>query len=341
MVRPEDLAPCPGIELHLHLEGCLDARGLGRLLDHNGVPADRQPDFQRRILGNRGMQGFLGGWLEMTRLVRNEQDFAVFADCLCDYMERQNLLYAEVFYSPDSYVLGRGMELARIDAAIEEVFERRGVHISLICDFVRNLGPDSALAFYRNHLQPRAWSRVKAIGIGGGERAAPAADFAALFRLAGEQGYGLTAHAGEWAGPESVWQALDHLGVQRIGHGTSAVSDPALVEALAARRVCLDLCPGSNRFTGSLAQGEDHPFPVYHQAGLALSLNSDDPGFFGTGLKQELADASRTWNLDADALLDLQLGAVDHSFLHNSQRQDLKNRLFRGWQPLLAAQPRG
>jgi adenosine deaminase len=327
-----DLAGRPGIELHLHLEGCLDARGLDTLLARAGVSGDRRPAVQQRVFGGQGMAGFLAGWLEMTRLVAREEDFALFAEGLCDYMDAQGLLYAEVFYSPDAYVLSRGFVLERIDAAIDGVFQRRGVHVSLICDFVRNLGPESALRFYRDHLRPRAWSRVKGIGIGGGETVAPAGDFVELFRLAREDGYGLTAHAGEWAGPESVRAAAELLQVDRIGHGTSAVRDPALVDLLAQRRICLDLCPGSNRHTGSLAPGEDHPFPVYHQAGVPLSLNSDDPGFFRTSLKGELEDAARRWALDTSALLDLQLQAVDHSFLLKSQKQDLKNRLFRGWQ---------
>ena len=326
-----DLHALPGVELHLHLEGCLDRRGLQELLRRNGVPEHRWPESEDQVFSGRDMDGFLQGWLRMTRLVRHETDFAVFAESLCDYMERQQLLYAEVFYSPDSYVLGRGFRLDLIDQAIEEVLLRRGVHVNLICDFVRNLGPDHALRFWHAHLHPRRWSRVKAIGIGGAETVAPAAQFAELFALAGAAGYGLTAHAGEWADAASVRAAVDVLGVSRIGHGTRAASDPALLDLLREKRVCLDLCPGSNRRTGSLAPQESHPFPLFRQAGLALTLNSDDPGFFGTSLKTELAHAAREWSLDANALLDLQLAAADHSFLLKSQKQDLKNRLFREW----------
>lgn len=326
------LAGRPGVELHLHLEGCLDVRGLQDLLGRAGVPESGWDDTRQQVFGGRDMAGFLAGWARMMGLVRREADFAVFARCLCDYMEQQDLLYAEVFYSPDHYVLDRGFDLGRIDDAIEEVLEHRGVHVTLICDFVRNLGPAHALEFYRRHLLPRANRRVRAIGIGGGEASMPAGVFADLFLKAGGDGYGLTAHAGEWCGPESVRSAVEDLQVTRIGHGTRAVQDPALLDLLRERRVCLDLCPGSNIRTGSLEPGAPHPFPVFREAGLALSLNSDDPGFFGTSLKGELARAADDWYLSHNDLLDLQLGAVEHSFLLKSQKQDLKNRLFRGWQ---------
>ncbi len=329
------LRDLPGIELHLHLEGCAGSALRRELLQRWGTGSSGK--IEHLLATPKDMQSFLAAWKAVLLQVRSEEDFALYAHALCDYMEDQRLLYAEVFYSPDYYVMQKGLDLAKLHAAIEGVIAERGVHAVFLCDFVRDLGPDHASEFWQRHLKDCGWTLLKGIGIGGSEEGHPPGAFHRLFKEAADRGLGLTAHAGEWCPADSVGEAVRELGVSRVGHGTSAAADPACLALLGEHGVCVDACPGSNRLTGSIGSDETHPLQAFLDAGLRLSLNSDDPGYFGTSLKGELAAAARDHGLSAAELFERQVDAVEASFLLKSRKQDLKNRLYRGWRGLLEA----
>jgi aminodeoxyfutalosine deaminase len=151
-------------------------------------------------------------------------------------------------------------------------------------------------------------------GIGGAEADVPRREFADLFRAATELGLHSVPHAGETVGPEDVWDSIDLLRAERVGHGISAVQDPGLMEALAERGITLEVCPTSNIRTGAVRQLEAHPFPLLRDAGVRVTLNTDDPGMFGTDLNREYAIANEVFGLDARDLTDLARESVRASF---------------------------
>ena len=195
-----------------------------------------------------------------------------------------------------------------------------------IFDAIRQFGVEHArevmrwAARYRQH-------GVAALGIGGDEAAGPASLFPDVFREARDLGLHAVAHAGESCGPESIRDAVEVLGAERIGHGLTAVHDAGVMALLRERKIPLEVCPGSNVSTGLIARFGDHPLPKLLQAGLVVTLNSDDPAMFGTSLTEEFTQAALSFNLSRETLTGLCRNAVKSSFLDEEEKQLLLGKM--------------
>jgi aminodeoxyfutalosine deaminase len=209
-----------------------------------------------------------------------------------------------------------------------EAQERWGVEMRWIADGVRDAdsGPfsveqtvDWIAALDRSH-------GVVALGLGGREIGYPPERFARAFTRAREAGLGVVAHAGETTGPEAVWSTLRHLKPHRIGHGIGAVHDPKLVRYLAENRVPLEVCPTSNLRTGVVSAAAAHPFRRLDEAGVIVTVNSDDPPMFGTSLTDEFRFLRHHFDYGADDLERFTLNAVSASFLPDRAKQELLSR---------------
>jgi adenosine deaminase len=172
---------------------------------------------------------------------------------------------------------------------------------------------------------PHPW--LVGFNLAGDERVGRPADFAPAFARAREAGLRLTAHAGEFAGPDSVRAALDDLGVARIGHGVRAAEDPALVARLAAEGVTLEVCPGSNVALGVYADWAAHPAPALRAAGVRVTLSTDDPPFFATDMTREYAQAARVWGWSAADLRAVARDSLAAAFCDDADRARLAARL--------------
>ena len=191
----------------------------------------------------------------------------------------------------------------------------RTIDVALIADLVRDHGPEQAALTLDAITEVREDAGIVGIGIGGSEHAFPPEPFAPVYQRARARGFKTSAHAGEAAGPESIRGAVEALAVDRIGHGTRAHEDPAVVALLAERQIPLEVCPWSNVATGVVADIAAHPVRRYWDAGLRLTINSDDPHMFNTSLVDEFAALHRHFGFTADDVRQLLLNAVDAAWL--------------------------
>ena len=288
-------ASAPKVELHLHLEGAVPAAALVRLSSRSARPIF--PDVasvraRRRALGSP--EAFFDFYRDVCRQIQSPADYELVARGLVSRLARENVRWAEVYVSP-AVVEKIGLDWFDVQEALERVFrsheERGRGRVRVLLDFVRHWGPAAAERVLDLHAE-RPWPRAVGFGLGGDETAFAARDFADVYRRGRKAGLLPVVHAGEWAGPESVADALRFLRPARIAHGIRAVEDPLLLKELARRGVVCDVCPTSNVRTGAVSRGADHPLRRLLAAGVPVTLSTDDPGLFGTTLAGEFRRAA-------------------------------------------------
>jgi adenosine deaminase/aminodeoxyfutalosine deaminase len=321
----EFIASLPKAELHVHLEGTVDAATLWTLAERH-----RTPLFQagRESLANLYRSGdftaFLQAFKTVCEHVRDPEDYELITYNALRRLAEQNVLYAEVILSA-GVMLWKGEDLRScldgIEAGYRRAREESGIRAQWIFDAVRHFGPEAALEVAKAaaSLQDRG---VVGFSIGGDERREPPESFRDVFAYARSKGLRLTAHAGETAGPESVWAALRLWGVERIGHGLTAAADPDLVAHLAETQIALDVSVTSNVRTGCLRQAAEHPVRQYFDRGLLVTLNSDDPALFETDLNQEYLLAHRVLGFEREDLKRLAENSFRAAFLPADEKAD-------------------
>lgn len=326
----EFITRMPKVELHLHLEGTITPRTLIELARRNGValPAADEAGVAE-LFRYRDFGEFLSVFMALARAIVCGEDFERLAYELGRDLAAQEVRYAEVMISPMQY-LKRGLDLREVIegcmAGFARVERETGTVIRLALDYGRQYGPEAAWAVLEvaratRHLGVVGWS------IGGNEIGHPPEPFAPIFAAAREAGLGLMAHAGEVVGPASVWGAIDALGVTRLGHGIRAADDPSLVAALRERGVVLDVCPTSNLLTGAVETWPAHPLRQLHEAGVQVTINSDDPTFFATTLTEEYRRTLLRLGFGVDDLCATVLTAARASFLPGPQAAALAGRI--------------
>ena len=234
-------------------------------------------------------------------------------------------IYIEMMSSPD-HAAANGLNYAEhlegIAAGIEEARAECGIEGRIIVTCVRHFGTERGLEIARQVVaQPHPL--VVGFGMGGDEAAYPAGDFTEVFDYVAAAGMPCTVHAGEWAGPESVSQAMATLPVGRLGHGVRAIEDPGLVSEIAARGLVLEVCPGSNLATGVFPSPQAHPFNSLRRAGVAVTLNSDDPPYFATSIGHEYDFADRHFGLDESELRAVTRTALEAAFVDDGTKATL------------------
>src|SRR6202142_1985279 len=277
----------PKAELHLHLEGSIEPATLLELRQRHGMDGATLGEVEQ-LYRFTDFSGFLNAFKDVTGHLRGAEDYELITYRLMERLKTQNVLHAEVTVSvgvclwrkQDFDAIFEGLERGR--ARGERDF---GVSVVWIFDAVRQFGDEKAQLVLDLAIRFRD-RNVVAFGIGGGEGKGPPGRFGAGFARAAEHGLHLTAHAGESAGPESIWGALN-LKAERIGHGLTAGQDPELIEELAESQVPIEICVTSNLRTGVCAELAKHPVRSYFDQGLMLTLNSDDPAMFRTSLNEE------------------------------------------------------
>jgi adenosine deaminase len=323
LVDPTWPARVPKVELHLHLEGAIPLPALWQLMQKYG--GDRQaPEF--RLLEERfqyrDFQHFLATWIWKNSFIREYEDFTYLAEAFARDLVAQNIRYAEVFYSPPDFAV-HGLKTQQLTEAIRMGLSRvPEVRIALIADVVRNYGPRRADRTLSEVAEVRDLG-VLGIGLGGDEKGYPPELFAAVFARARELGLHTTAHAGEGAGAASVWGAVRSLQVERIGHGTCAAKDDALVDYLIAHRIPIEMCPISNLQTGVVATIEQHPIRRFFAAGAVVTVNTDDPKMFGNSLAGELTLLAERLGFSQAELQALLLNGIAASFLSAPEKARL------------------
>ncbi len=285
----------------------------------------------RRSQGFRyaNFREFLVAFGIISLLIETPRDYALITTRLIEWLAEQSVQYAEIIFAA-GVVLWKKQQVDAVfealAAAAEEASARTGVGVKWIFDATRQFGMDHVREVMHWAVRYRSQG-VVGFGIGGDEKAGPAKLFPDIFREARDLGLHVVAHAGEACGPESIRDAVQLLGAERIGHGLTAIRDASVMTLLRERRIPLEVCPSSNVSTGLIAQFEDHPLPKLLEAGLVVTLNSDDPAMFGTSLQEEFLRAARCFELSRETLTGLCRNAVRASFLSEGEKQKLEERL--------------
>lgn len=324
----EFLGRLPKAELHVHLEGAIEPELLLALAARRRVdlPAGDAAGL-REWMRFRDFEHFVDVYLTCSRCLRDPEDFQRLLDDFASRQEAQNVVYTEVHFTISTHLANgaNGDEVGQaLGEAIVAAERRRGVTIRLIPDIVRNLERARADRTIEWALEHRRHG-VVALGLGGIEDR-PAAPFGEHFRAARQAGLHVTAHAGEQCGPERVREVLEVCRPERVGHGIRVLEDPELTARLAADGVPLEVCPTSNVRLGYAASLAEHPFPRLVEAGLAVSLGSDDPTLFSTTLLDELAAVATAFDYSRGEMAGFARAAFEHAFLEPGERRAFVDR---------------
>jgi aminodeoxyfutalosine deaminase len=313
-------------DLHLHLEGSVTPDTLVDLRRRHGKESTLAE--AHALYQYKDFLGFLMAFKTLTEDLQTPEDYELITYRLMQQLKAENVLHAEVYVSV-GVCLWRKQDFGAIFEGLERGRERGqkdfGVSLLWIFDAVRQFGAEAAQKVFELAAKYRDRS-IDSIGIGGAELKAPPELFREQFAYASAQGLRLTAHAGESAGPESIWGALN-LGAERIGHGLTAAQDPELIEELAQRQVPVEICLTSNLKTGCCLQLHDHPVRKYFDQGLMITLNSDDPAMFGTTLNREYELAQSEFGFTDEHLRELARNSFEASFLPPEKKIEFLNLL--------------
>ena len=312
------VAGLPKAELHLHLEGAVDAATLWTLAERHQTPLfEAGRGAAEALYRTVDFTSFLQAFKTVCEHIRGREDYELVTYNVLRRLSEQNVRYTEIMVSA-GVILWKQQDLRSSMEGVAAGYGRArkdfGIRAQWIFDGVRQFGPDAALAVAE---QAAALKDLGVIGfsIGGDERQLPAESFRDAFAYARDSGLRLAGHAGEAAGPESVWDALRIWGVERVGHGLTSAGDPLLVRHLAEEQIPLDMSVTSNVRTGCLSEAALHPLRSYFDEGLLVTLNSDDPALFGTDLNQEYLLAHRTLSFGPEDLKRLAENSFRAAFL--------------------------
>jgi len=315
----------PKAELHLHLEGSIEPATLAEISQRYHDPLTleeaealyRYPDFT----------GFMLAFKAAVQRLRSPEDYESIAYNLMRRLRNENVLHAEVYVSA-GVCLWRKQDFDSIFEGLERGRERGqrdfGLSLLWIFDAVRQFGPEQAQRVVEKAVEFKD-RNVVGIGIGGDERQAGPELFRDSYQYAGDHGLRLTAHAGETMGPESIWGALN-LKAERIGHGLNAWQDAELMAELVERQVPIEICLTSNLETNCWQRLEDHPLKKYFDAGVMVTLNTDDPAMFHTSLNREYTLAQQVLGFSDEQLREIARNGFEASFLPAEKKIELLNR---------------
>jgi adenosine deaminase len=322
----------PKVELHLHLEGAIPIPTLWELIErHGGDETIRTPAELVDWFTYRDFAHFMETWVWMIAFLQKYEDFTYAAEAVARNLASQNIVYAESFFSPSDF-RHHHLEPQQLAVAIRAGLDRvPEVEVPLIVDLVRDRGPEGTARTLAAITEVAEEARVIGIGIGGHEAENPPEQFADVYRKAHDSGFRLTAHAGEAAGPESVWGAIRSLRVERIGHGVRAVEDPALVDYLVAHQIPLEVCPTSNIRTAVVPDWESHPARRLIAAGAMATINTDDPALFHASLAGEYQVLEERFGLEERDIRRISLAAVEACWAGPETKTRLADQLNAWW----------
>lgn len=317
----------PKAELHCHVEGAASPELV--LRQARKYDADVSAFIRDGSFVWHDFTSFLAAYDAASSLFRDEEDYARLTETYLTSLAREGAIYSEVFTSPD-HALKSGLSPKAYTEALGEGIERAkaktGIEGRMIVTGVRHFGVESVEAAAR--FAAKCGHRlVTGFGMAGEERYGEVEDYVRAFEIAREAGLGITVHAGELAGWESVAAALDHIRPARIGHGVRAIENPDLVRRIADAGVVLEVCPVSNVELKVFPSYADHPFPKLRAAGCKVTLSSDDPPYFWTSIGKEYQVAKEHFGLGDKDLVAITRASVEAAFCDRKTKASLLQRL--------------
>ncbi|MDO9026924.1 MAG: adenosine deaminase [bacterium] len=327
MKKPASLAKfisgLPKAELHLHIEGTFEPELMFKIARRNRIRLKYGSVAElRRAYDFGNLQEFLDIYYQGAGVLVTERDFYDLTRAYLNKIHSQNVLHAEIFFDPQTHT-GRGVPfstvMAGIGRALKEAGDRLGLSTRLIMCFLRHLDEEEAQKTLMQALDHR--QLITAVGLDSSELGHPPSKFKRVFARARREGFLTVAHAGEEGPAEYVWHALELLKVSRVDHGNRSLSDEKLVKELVRRKMPLTVCPCSNHKLKVVAAMEDHPLQAMMQKGLLVTVNSDDPAYFGGYLNENYLAVARALNLSREEICQLAKNSFLASFLDERQKK--------------------
>jgi len=313
----------PKAELHLHIEGTLEPEMMLALAQRNGIelPYANVEEIHAAYEFD-GLQDFLDLYYAGMSVLVTERDFRDLTRAYLDRMAEQGVTHVEIFFDPQAHT-DRGVSfetvLDGITGALDDGARELGITSKLIMCFLRHLPEDQAFAALECACRHK--DRIFAVGLDSGEAGNPPENFARVYAEARKEGFVAVAHAGEEGPAEYVATALDTLKVSRVDHGNHALDDPALTARLAREKVPLTMCPLSNLRLKGIARLENHPVKRAMEAGLLVTVNSDDPSYFGGYINDNYSAVAKAVGLTPGEIVTLAKNSFAASFLPDSEKQ--------------------
>lgn len=326
------LTQIPKTEIHLHLEGLASVDTIWQLMSEHHIPvngvkskADLQGKFQIKSLDE-----FIALYIDVIQnCFQENKDFDYLIEDARSYLKRNNVTYAEIFFAPTKFILN-GFSFAsmveKLEAGARSLAEN-DVTVRYLIDVSRSYGTENAMKNLDLTLASKS-DIIIGIGLGGAELHGPARDYRKVFEKAVANGLKVVAHAGEDVGPESIWDTLKLLKVDRIGHGISAIEDEKLMSYLAEKQIPLEVCPTSNLFTRKYATSlKNHPIRAFYDHGMNVTVNTDDPALFDVDLVDEYMKLFTSDIFSAAEILRLVKNGIYATFLPMKKKDDLWRRV--------------
>lgn len=319
----------PKIELHLHIEGTLEPEMMFKLAQRNDIelPYDSVDEIRDAYHFTK-LQDFLDIYYQGARVLQTEQDFY---DLMWTYLEKvssQNVRHAEIFFDPQTHTqreIPFEIVISGLVRAREDAREKLGVTSELIMCFLRHLSPEEAL---KTLDQARPFKEmIFGVGLDSSEMGRPPSLFKEVFDKAIEEGYVPVAHAGEEGPAEYVWEAVELLDVKRIDHGVRSIDDPKLIDYLVEEQIPLTVCPLSNIKLCVFDDMSHHNIKQLLDLGVCVTINSDDPAYFGGYMNENFYATQEGLGLSKDDLYKISRNAIKASFLDADRKKALKDEL--------------
>lgn len=318
-------------ELHVHLEGTISpelARKLAKR-NHMTIPDGLIAADEQSYLSNDFLH-FLSVYDTVAAFIKAPIDYY---DITFDYLKQRAAeggIYVEMMYSPDHAEMSSGIpsieHLYAIQQAIDDAESQFGIVGRILITAVRHFGAEKAIHVAKQGVKDRL-SCVTGFGLGGDEIHFPPKLFTKAYEIATEGGLSCTVHAGEFAPPSGMVEAIEYLPIKRIGHGVRVIESPEIMAMVKDRGIALELCPSSNIKLGLYKNLSEHPFPKLFEAGLQISISSDDPPFFSTNLAKEYERVQRAYHYSDDTMNQITAMAIRHAFVDEETRQRLLGKV--------------
>jgi adenosine deaminase len=319
----------PKVELHIHIEGSLEPELMFELAERNDVPLRfNSVEEVRKAYQFTDLQSFLDIYYEGASVLLKEADFYDMTWAYLEKVSSQNVRHSEIFFDPQTHT-DRGVPFETvingIRRALIDAEQQLGITSQLIMCFLRHLSAEAAMQTLKQSLLYRDW--IVAVGLDSSEVGNPPEKFTTVFDEARAQGFLTVAHAGEEGPPEYVWQALDLLKAKRIDHGVRSEGDARLVERLVRDQIPLTVCPLSNIKLRGFDTMEDHNLKRLLDLGLRVTVNSDDPAYFGGYMTENYLAVQKALNLNLEDIRSLATSAIQATFLGQAEKQELLDEL--------------
>ena len=323
------LLKLPKTEIHLHLEGLASVETIWKLIKKNNLQyknINSKSDLKKKFQIT-SLEDFLDLFIN---IIQNsflaEKDIEYLIDDAKNYLLENNIIYTEIFFAPTKFIQ-TGFDFKKIIKILtlgaEKIKKKQNIDVKFLIDVSRSFGVENAMKNLDSVLENPS-SAIIGIGLGGSEKKGPAKDYVQVFEKAVSKGLRVVVHAGEDVGPQSIWDAINYLKAERLGHGISAIQDEKLMAYLAEKQIPLEICPTSNLFTRKYAKTlKEHPVKVFFSRNMDVTINTDDPTIFSVNLIEEYMNLLTNNIFTEKEIIQIIKNGVYATFLPESRKKEI------------------